>query len=58
MATVPKAVIAIAAAFKQRERHLYIKKRQVPLKPLTLIGYRLPLDYKEAITVSGKVLFK
>ena len=58
MATVPKAVIATAATFKQRKRYLYIKKRQAFLKPLTPIGRKLLLDYKEAITVLDKVLFK
>ena len=58
MAIVLRAVTATAATFKQHERHLYIRKRQVFLEPLTPIGRKLPLDYKEAITVLGKVLFK
>ena len=58
MAIVPKAVIVTAAAFKQYERHLYIKKRQVPSEPLIPIGHKLLLDCKEAITVLNEVLFK
>ena len=58
MAIIPKAVIAIVAAFKQSKRHFYIKKRQAPLKPLIPIGYKLPLNYKEAIIVLNKVLSK
>ena len=58
MATVPRAAIVTAAAFKQRKRHLYIKKKQAPSEPLTPIGYKLLLNYKEAITVLSKVLSK
>ena len=58
MAIVPGAVIAIAAAFKQRKYYFYIKKKQVLLKPLTPIRRKLPLDYKKAITILGKVLSK
>ena len=55
---MPGVVIATAAAFKQYKRHLYVRKRQAPLEPLTPIGRKLPLDYKKAITVLGKVLSK
>ena len=58
MVTVPKAVTATAATFKQRKCYFYIKKRQASLKPLIPIKYKLLLNYKEAITVLGKVLFK
>ena len=58
MATVPRVVIATAAASKQYKRYFYIKKRQAPLEPLTPIGHKLLLDCKEAITVLGKVLSK
>ena len=58
VATVPEVVIVIAATFKQRKRHLYIRKRQAPSEPITLIGYKLLLNYKKAITVLDKVLFK
>ena len=58
MAIVPKVVIVIAAASKQRKRYLYIKKKQAPSEPLTPIGCKLPLEYKKTITVLGKVLSK
>ena len=58
MATVLKAVIATAAAFKQYKRHFYIRKRQVFLEPLISIGHKLLLNYKKAITVLSKVLSK
>ena len=58
MATVPKVVIAIAAAFKQHERYFYIKKRQAPSKPLTSVKCKLLLNYKETIIILSKVLFK
>ena len=57
MATIPKAIIVLAAA-KQYKYYFYTRKRQIPLKPLTPIGRKLLLDYKEAITVLGKVLLK
>ena len=43
---------------QQRKRYLYTGKRQAPLGPLTAVGRKLPLDCKEAITISGKVLSK
>ena len=55
---MPRAVTATAAAFKQYKCHLYIRKRQALLKPLTPIGCKLPLNYKEAITILGKILSK
>ena len=58
MATVPRAIIAIAAAIKQRKRHLYAKKRQAPLEPLIPVGRKLLLDCEEAITILGEVLSK
>ena len=58
VATVPRAATATAAASKQHKRHLYIRKRQVPLEPLTSIRRKLPLNCEEAITVSGEVLSK
>ena len=57
MATVPKA-ITVPAAVKQCKRHLNARKRQAPLEPLIPIGRKLLLDYKEAITILGEVLFK
>ena len=58
MVIVPRAVIVIVAASKQRKRHLYTRKRQALLEPLIPIGCKLLLDYKEAITILKEVLFK
>jgi hypothetical protein len=57
VATVPKAIIVLTIT-KQYKYHLYTGKRQVFLKPLTPIRRKLPLNYKKAITVLGKVLSK
>ena len=58
MATVPRAVIITAAASKQRKRYLYARKRQARLEFLIPLGCKILLNYKEAITILGKVLFK
>jgi len=58
VAIVPRVIIVTAAATKQRKRHLYVRKRQAPLKPLIPIGRKLLLDYKEAITILKEVLSK
>jgi hypothetical protein len=58
VAIVPGVTIEIAAAFKQRKRHLYAGKRQAPLEPLIVVGRKLLLERKEAITVLAEVLSK
>ena len=58
MAIVPGAITVTVAATKQRKRYLYARKRQAPLEPLIPVGRKLLLDYKEAITILGKVLSK
>ena len=54
---IQSAVIELTTA-QQCKRYLYTGKRQAPLSTLIALGYKLLLDYKEAITVLGKVFSK